>query len=134
MQWRFGFSSIDETCQLGLGVMERVWRGPWWTLPFLLLGSTRQCCSRAGGDKYAVGEATVAVDTLNPNWNAEAAEAAEAAQSYLELTGFSCQGLIDQLPSTYGDRFTVDQASYGAGQVGIASAGPAPVIHDTVPV
>ncbi len=42
MQWRFGFSSIDKTCQIGTGVMDEVWRGPWWTLPFLLLGSTRR--------------------------------------------------------------------------------------------
>lgn len=42
MQWRFGFSSIDETCQIGRGVMDEVWRGPWWTLPFLLLGSSRR--------------------------------------------------------------------------------------------
>lgn len=42
MQWRFGFSSVDETCQVGHGTMEEVWRGPWWTLPFLLLGSTRR--------------------------------------------------------------------------------------------
>ena len=42
MQWRFGFSSIDETCQIGTGVMDEVWRGPWWTLPFLLLGSARR--------------------------------------------------------------------------------------------
>lgn len=42
MQWRFGFSSIDESCQIGTGVMDEVWRGPWWTLPFLLLGSTRR--------------------------------------------------------------------------------------------
>lgn len=42
MQWRFGFSSIDETCQIGTGIMEQVWRGRWWTLPFLLLGSTRR--------------------------------------------------------------------------------------------
>lgn len=41
MQWRFGFSSADEVCQIGTGVMDEVWRGPWWTLPFLLLGSTR---------------------------------------------------------------------------------------------
>jgi hypothetical protein len=34
MRWRFGFSSIDETCQIGTGVMDEVWRGPWWTLPF----------------------------------------------------------------------------------------------------
>jgi hypothetical protein len=42
LQWRFGFSSADRVCQLGTGVMEDVWRGPWWTLPFLLLGSTRR--------------------------------------------------------------------------------------------
>ncbi|MCC5952988.1 MAG: DUF4166 domain-containing protein [Acidimicrobiia bacterium] len=42
MQWRFGFSSLDETCQIGTGTMEEVWHGPWWTLPFLLLGSTRR--------------------------------------------------------------------------------------------
>lgn len=42
MKWRFGFSSIDESCQVGTGVMDEVWRGPWWTLPFLLLGSTRR--------------------------------------------------------------------------------------------
>jgi hypothetical protein len=42
MQRRFGFSSIDETCQIGTGVMDEVWRGPWWTLPFLLLGSARR--------------------------------------------------------------------------------------------
>jgi hypothetical protein len=42
MQWRFGFSSLDQTCQIGTGVMDEVWHGPWWTLPFLLLGSTRR--------------------------------------------------------------------------------------------
>jgi len=42
MQWRFGFSSEDGVCQIGTGTMEKLWRGPWWTLPFLLLGSTRR--------------------------------------------------------------------------------------------
>jgi Domain of unknown function (DUF4166) len=42
LQWRFGFSSADGVCQIGAGVMDEVWRGPWWTLPFLLLGSTRR--------------------------------------------------------------------------------------------
>jgi hypothetical protein len=42
MQWRFGFASGDGTCQIGTGIMETVWRGPWWTLPFLMLGSTRR--------------------------------------------------------------------------------------------
>jgi hypothetical protein len=42
MQWRFGFSSADGVCQIGRGVMTEVWRGPFWTLPFLLFGSTRR--------------------------------------------------------------------------------------------
>ncbi|HSK96556.1 MAG TPA: DUF4166 domain-containing protein [Euzebyales bacterium] len=42
MRWRFGLRSGDGTCQIGTGVMDEVWRGPWWTLPFLLLGSTRR--------------------------------------------------------------------------------------------
>jgi hypothetical protein len=42
MQWRFGFSSADGVSHVGTGVMHEVWRGPWWTLPFLLLGSTRR--------------------------------------------------------------------------------------------
>jgi hypothetical protein len=42
LQWRFGFSSADGKCQIGTGVMEEVWRGRAFTLPFLLLGSTRR--------------------------------------------------------------------------------------------
>jgi hypothetical protein len=42
MQWRFGFSSADEVCQIGTGTMDEVWRGPAFTLPFLMLGSTRR--------------------------------------------------------------------------------------------
>ena len=42
MQWRFGFSSADGVSQVGTGVMDRVWRGPWWTVPFLAAGATRR--------------------------------------------------------------------------------------------
>ena len=51
MQWRFGFSSIDETCQIGRGVMDEVWRGQWWTLPFLLLGASRRVLFPSRGTK-----------------------------------------------------------------------------------
>lgn len=51
MQWRFGFSSRDESCQLGTGVMDEIWRGPWWTLPFLLLGSTRRVLFPSRGNR-----------------------------------------------------------------------------------
>ena len=49
VQQRFGFSSVDGTCQVGTGVMEEVWRGPWWTLPFLLLGAARRVLFPARG-------------------------------------------------------------------------------------
>ena len=68
------------------------------------------------GDRYSVGDATVAVDSLSTDWNAQAAR---SAVSYLELSGFSCQGLIDQLSSELGDKYTVEQATYGATQAGI---------------
>lgn len=42
MQWRFGFSSADGICHVGAGVMDEVWRGRAFVLPFLLLGSTRR--------------------------------------------------------------------------------------------
>lgn len=67
------------------------------------------------GDQFAVEDATVAVDSLNADWNEQAAE---SALSYLDLSGFSCQGLIDQLSSEFGSQFTVEQATYGANQAG----------------
>jgi hypothetical protein len=57
MQWRFGFRSTDEVCQIGTGVMDEVWRGPLWTLPFLLLGSTRRVLfpSRGTNVPFTIG-------------------------------------------------------------------------------
>ena len=68
------------------------------------------------GDQYPVEDATVAVDSLTVDWNAEAVE---SAQSYLDVMGFSCQGLIDQLSSEFGDQYTVEEATYAATQVGL---------------
>ena len=68
------------------------------------------------GDSYSVGDATVAVNSLSTDWNAQAAR---SAVSYLALSGFSCQGLIDQLSSEFGDKYTVEQATYGVTQAGI---------------
>ncbi len=61
-------------------------------------------------------DATAAVDSLNVDYNAEAVQ---SASSYLEFSGFSCQGLIDQLSSEYGDQYTIDQANFAASQVGL---------------
>jgi hypothetical protein len=67
------------------------------------------------GDGYEVADATVAVDSLDIDWNKQAAK---SAQQYLNMMGFSCQGLIEQLSSSAGDGYTESQATYGARQAG----------------
>jgi hypothetical protein len=42
IQERFGFSSQDGRASIGTGVMEKVWRGKFFTLPFLYVGSWRR--------------------------------------------------------------------------------------------
>jgi len=42
MQDRFGISSADRVAQIGRGIMSDVWHGPWFTLPFLAVGSWRR--------------------------------------------------------------------------------------------
>ena len=41
IQRRFGFSSKDRTAAIGTGVMEEIWHGSIYTLPFLYIGSWR---------------------------------------------------------------------------------------------
>jgi hypothetical protein len=67
------------------------------------------------GSGYSVNDATVAVDSLTVNWNAEAVQ---AAKEYLQTQPFSCSDLIQQLDSPDGSQFTVAQATYGATQAG----------------
>ena len=67
------------------------------------------------GGGYSVNDATVAVDSLTVNWNAEAVQ---AAKEYLQTQPFSCNDLIQQLDSPDGGEFTVAQATYGATQAG----------------
>ena len=71
--------------------------------------------SSDAGDGYSVNDATIAVDSLNVDWNENAAR---SAKQYLELSGFSCKGLIEQLSSSAGSKYTKSQATYGAHQVG----------------
>jgi hypothetical protein len=42
IQKRFGFSSQDNTASIGTGVMEEIWHGPVYTLPFLYVGAWRR--------------------------------------------------------------------------------------------
>jgi hypothetical protein len=41
IQRRFGFVSSDNVASIGTGVMDEIWHGPLYTLPFLYLGSWR---------------------------------------------------------------------------------------------
>jgi hypothetical protein len=41
IQQRFGFDSTSGVALIGRGVMERVWHGRWYTLPFLAIGTWR---------------------------------------------------------------------------------------------
>jgi hypothetical protein len=65
------------------------------------------------GSDFSQSIATAAVDSLNVDYNAQAAS---AARDYLNLEAFSCSGLIAQLDSAYGDQYTKAQATYGAHQ------------------
>lgn len=71
--------------------------------------------SSDAGDGYKIADATVAVDSLNIDWNQEAVR---SAKQYLSIQGFSCKALIRQLSSSAGDKYTVSQATYGAQQAG----------------
>jgi hypothetical protein len=42
IQRRFGFSSADGIASIGTGIMEEIWHGPAYTLPFLYVGAWRR--------------------------------------------------------------------------------------------
>ena len=42
IQRRFGFSSADKIASIGRGVMDEIWRGRFYTLPFLYVGAWRR--------------------------------------------------------------------------------------------
>jgi hypothetical protein len=42
VQQRFGFSSADGVASIGTGIMEEIWKGPFFTDPFLRVGSWRR--------------------------------------------------------------------------------------------
>jgi len=71
--------------------------------------------SSSAGDGYNVDDATIAVDSLDIDYNEQASKSAE---NYLSIQGFSCDGLITQLSSPAGDKYTKEQAEYGAKSAG----------------
>ena len=62
---------------------------------------------------YSTADATYAVDAVSPDWNEQAAKAAE---SYLENSAFSRSGLIEQLKY---EGYTEQQAVYGVNEAGL---------------
>lgn len=74
-----------------------------------------QQLSSDAGEGYEIADATVAVDSLNVDWNQQAVR---SAKQYLSMQGFSCKGLVQQLSSEAGEGYTVNQANYGAKQAG----------------
>jgi uncharacterized protein YecT (DUF1311 family) len=71
--------------------------------------------SSSAGSGFDVKDATIAVDSLDIDWNNEAVK---SAKDYLKLMGFSCNGLVQQLSSRAGGKFTESQARFGAKQAG----------------
>ena len=49
IQKRFGFSSKDNVAAIGKGIMENVWHGKFYTLPFLCLGTWRNIMFPSSG-------------------------------------------------------------------------------------
>jgi Domain of unknown function (DUF4166) len=42
IQRRFGLSSADGIAAIGRGVMDEIWKGPFYTIPFLYVGRWRR--------------------------------------------------------------------------------------------
>jgi hypothetical protein len=78
-------------------------------------GLLQQLTSSAG-DGFTGAQAEYAINSLNPNWDAQAVD---AAKSYMQMGGFSQASLIQQLKSSAGSGFTQAQAEYAASQVGL---------------
>lgn len=72
--------------------------------------------SSSAGSGYSLHDATVAVDSLPVDWNAQAVR---SAKDYLHMSPFSCQGLVQQLDSSAGSQYTEAQAQYAATKVGL---------------
>ena len=64
-------------------------------------------------EEYSTEDATAAVDSLDVDWNEQAAL---MAQDYLDYSSFSRGGLVEQLEF---EGFTTEQAEYGVTAVGL---------------
>lgn len=71
----------------------------------------------SAGNGFSVADATWAVDHSDANWDAQAVECAKGYMN--DGQGFSRQGLIQQMTSAYGNKFTQAQAEYAANALGL---------------
>jgi hypothetical protein len=78
--------------------------------------SLLQQLTSSAGDGDTMADAKFAINYLNPDWDAQAVD---AAKSYLQMGGFSRESLIQQLTSSAGDGFTYSQAEYAVNKVGL---------------
>lgn len=62
------------------------------------------------GEQFSAEAAQYAVDTIQADWNANAAE---KAKMYQDTMAMSPAAIRDQLTSEYGEKFTAEQADYG---------------------
>ena len=53
IQRRFGFSSADRVAAIGTGVMDEIWKGRFYTEPFLRIGSRRRIMFPETGRRIA---------------------------------------------------------------------------------
>jgi hypothetical protein len=81
---------------------------------FSRAGLIEQLTSSAGSG-FPEADAIFAVDHLHVNWNEQAVVAAKNYMS--SIGGFSRAGLIQQLTSSAGSKFTNAQAVYAVNQV-----------------
>ena len=83
----------------------------------------KQPAKQAKGNDSASHPAAKTKPTASPTpdiqFTVEQRNAIHSAKEYLSMQGFSRQGLIDQLSSKYGDKYTVAQATYAANHVGL---------------
>lgn len=68
------------------------------------------------GSGFSQADAQFAVKYLNPDWDAQAVD---AAKGYMKLGGFSAASLTQQLTSDYGNGFTEAEAAYAVAKVGL---------------
>lgn len=79
----------------------------------------RGASGAAAGEATANATASSLGSATSRNLTAAQRNAVRSANSYLKLSGFSRQGLIDQLSSEYGDKFSVGDATVAVDSLNI---------------